>query len=81
MARFRVTVLGHRPASPALGGAAVFETVSLRAPDAAAARDLAVRGVERAAGRAAAGAPPVAVDSVSVERLRFGRAPVLVADR
>ncbi|WP_432515232.1 hypothetical protein [Kineococcus sp. SYSU DK001] len=82
--RHRVTVVAHRRFSPGTGatGAAGAESglvhaETVRAADAAFARDLVL--VRLHAEAALVGAA-VVVDSVLVERVRWGRAPVRVLD-
>ncbi|GAA0309047.1 hypothetical protein [Kineococcus aurantiacus] len=83
--RYRVTVIAHRrapvshlPAAPARAESGIVHVRTLRAPDPALARDLALVHVH--AESALVADVRVGVDAVLVERLRWGRPPVRELD-
>lgn len=78
MARYRVTVIAHRssPAgsAPWVGGSGILHTEVVRADDADFARDLVI--VRVLADSARVVDSPVGIDTVTVDRVRFGRPAV-----
>ena len=82
MQRYRVTVIAHRrcPAGtrPWAGGSGIVHLETVRAQDAAFARDLVLLHVHT--GSALVSEAPVGVDAVVVERLRRLRRPVREID-